>query len=151
MTDFTITDRLYLLSTYRLTLRHNLFPTPEAILQASDERLAELHMHRAAIVQLVREADPDVMRALFLPRASIDWVVAGSAHDANVRLLSVTRRVGAYSANVLLNHRYRIDDEGSEERAAWITLRDVLRASAVPCRSHGSVRVLDGCQRDEAR
>ena len=101
MREFTTSDRLFLLSTYRLTLRHNQFTSAESVLQANGPRLAELHIHRAAIVQLVRQSDPDVMRALFLPRGPIDWSVAGSAHDVNLRLLSVTRRLGRYSVDVL--------------------------------------------------
>ncbi len=130
MSMVTATDRLMQLSTYRLTLLHNQFTTPDAVLTAGGSRLAELHIHRAAIVQLVRQGDPDVMLALFLPRPGpIDWGVTGSAHDADLRLLSVTRRIGAYSVDVILDRRYRVDDDGSQERAAWIALRDALRGA----------------------
>lgn len=129
MREFTATDRLYLLSTYRLTLRHNLFTSPEAVLRANGPRLAELHIHRAAIVRLVRQADPDVMRALFLPRAPIDWRVAGMESDPAARLLSVSRSAGARVHDELVSLTYRVDDDGSQERAAWIALRDALRGA----------------------
>jgi hypothetical protein len=120
-------DRLWLLSTYRLVLRHNGFPTPASVVEANPQRRADLHVHAAGIIQLVQAGDPDVILALFVPRERVDWQVAGYDGDRGARMLSVWRGNGARVDEHLVQITYRVDDGGTGEREAWASLRDVLR------------------------
>jgi hypothetical protein len=129
-------DRLYRLSTYRLALRSNDFTSPASVLNATGKQLAGLPpQHRADIVRIVRAGDPDVMRALFLPRVPIDWQVAGMDSDPFARLISVSRSAGARVHDQIVDLTYRIDDDGRDERHAWVVLRDAVRSVALPCPS----------------
>ncbi len=124
----THTDRLYLLSTYTRMLREQRFSTPESVLSATDERLMGLEPHREPIQALIREGQPDVLLALF--PAPLDWSVAPSAKDGDVRHLDVYQRTSRHSITMRRSLRYAVDDDGSDERAAWATLRDTLRKEA---------------------
>lgn len=135
MSVITPKDRLWRLSTYRIVLRHNLFPTPESVLQASRRRRADLHMHAGPILQLVRTGDPDVLHTLFLP-PPLDWLVAGIDTDAFARMLSVSRRDRGIVDEYLLRLTYRVDDDGSDERRAWAALQETLRG-VEPRRAQG--------------
>lgn len=120
-------DRLYHLSGYRLALRHNLFTTPESVLTASPTRLADLRQCRGEILRIVRAGNPDVLRALFLPQVPLDWSVAGLQSHPGARILSVSIGSKMVVKEQLVQLIYRVDDDGSDERRAWIALRDALR------------------------
>jgi hypothetical protein len=84
-------DRLYVLSGIRLMRRTNVFLSPDDVLTATSERLGVLHRHRAEVVRLVRQGDPDVLHALFVPQEELAWMVAGISSDPSARLLSIYR------------------------------------------------------------
>jgi len=127
-----ITDRLLLLSTYRRLLDDHQFTSVNSVLNGTDERLERLQPHRDAIVKLVQESKPDILLALF-PEPPISWRVVLSTKDADVRRLSVYRRLGPHTVDVIRECWY----DGHDERAAWIALRDALRAAGA--RSAGTI------------
>lgn len=74
----------------------------------------------------MQDANPDVLRLLFLPRDPVDWRVSGIDYDPGQRLLSVGRVRHGYTTERILSLSYRVDDDGSQERQAWAALREVL-------------------------
>jgi hypothetical protein len=92
-------DRVVVLSTYRLALRHAGLTSPEAIRVATPDQLARLRDHRAAILVLVRAGNPDVLRALLCPREPIEWQCAILSPAGPERLAVVSRGATAGSTS----------------------------------------------------
>lgn len=119
-------DRLWRLSTLRVAALFHGLTTPALVLAATKAQREQLRHNYGPLRQLVQDANPDVLRLLFLPRDPVDWRVAGIDYDPAQRLLSVGRVVHGYTKERLLSLSYRVDDDGSQERQAWAALREAL-------------------------
>ena len=108
MTD----DRLVRLGMARSALRWAGIDSPEAHRRATPEQLADLGDHAGLIRRLVREANPDVIAALFDPP---DWYVALLLTDPADRLLCIEGRQSI---------RYRAGDPDAERRA-WGAIKAI--------------------------
>jgi len=125
-------DRLLRLSTPRRALRHAGLVSPESVLAAPPE-LRRCCRHAFEVLHLVERRHPDVALALFWaqPADGVDWHVAILGEGASVpRLLVVDRGPIVGARQDLLRVAYRIDDGGADERAAWRSLIETLRASS---------------------
>jgi hypothetical protein len=109
-------DRLLSLSTCRLALQSARLESPEAVRSATPEQFTELRTHRAEIVRLVKNGNPDVLAALFGP---LDWAAAALSHPEGGRLLSVRR-----GKELIISLVYSPDDE----REAWAALKSAFRS-----------------------
>jgi hypothetical protein len=120
-------DRLLELAGCHGVLRHHNLRSLDAYRAATPDHLRQLHRYQHEIRRLVEQAHPDVMAALWPPKA-LSWQVALLATEPDARLLSVWRGELGGSHETVLSLTYSASDPASE-REAWRALVAALGGS----------------------